>query len=47
MVKIGKKYGVSDNTIRDWINKYKNEKELKDIVIDINREKIPTAPVAE
>jgi hypothetical protein len=41
MVKIGKKYGVSDNTIRDWINKYKNEKELKDIVIDIDREKIP------
>ena len=42
MVNIGKKYGVSDNTIRDWINKYKNEKELKDLIINIDREKIPS-----
>ena len=40
MVKIGKKYEVSDNAIRQWLKKYKEE--LKDLDIDIDREKIPS-----
>jgi uncharacterized protein YjcR len=27
MVQIGKKYGVSDNTIRKWLKKYNNNQE--------------------
>jgi len=41
MVNIGKKYGVTDNAVKNWMKIYKEEKELKDLVIDIDREKIP------
>ena len=47
MVNIGKKYGVSDNSVRKWIKKYKDE-ELKDLIIDIDREKTPSrAPLTQ
>ena len=39
MVNIGKKYGVSDNSVRQWIKMYKEE--LKDLLIDTGREIIP------
>ena len=31
MVAIGKKYNVTDNTIRKWIKKYKKEQDVKTI----------------
>ena len=47
MVNIGKKYKVSDATIRKWIRKYKEENELKDLIINIDREENPFGPVEE
>ena len=40
MVNIGKKYGVSDNSVRQWIKMYKEE--LKDLDLNIDREKTPS-----
>ena len=48
MVNIGKKYTVSDITIRKWIRRYKEEKGLKDLDLNTYREKTPSsAPVEE